>query len=372
MPFPWGALAGLAGSFILGNQQKKSNQASIDAMSAIANRPQRTALGSYFNPGGMSGLSPVIQQGRSDVLAGFPNYKSFLQGSTNDFLRNAGDIRNYFVGGSGNPYGSFSADPTTIFGLRPQTPAMPARNDFMSEPAVRVSPHDWWGYSKRDVAPTFDEGGYNTAMANYNDAIAAQQAYDQRVSQYNLERPTDDPQYQVGNVGNSEFVQAALSPFREAQAQQYDFLQRDLGRRGISGSSLANNQLGNLQSIFAEKMGRVKADATQAALSQALGIDQSALNASTGLVNNLGNLDIAQLNTMGQWAQEQLGLLGLSQAQIGAMMQPFSMAMQNNNQYYSTLARGAMAAGDALGQSGWNPFAPEIGSNTPKTGWYGD
>ena len=260
----WGALIGAAVSLYGANKAKKSNQASIDAMSNIASRPQYTALGSAFNPGGTSRLAPSIQQGRAGLIGQMPGYKSALQGGYDVFSQNVGESRNQLIG------------------------------------------------------------------------------------------------------NESQFMQSALNPIRQAGASQFGALTKDLGRRGITGSSFANNQIGNFQA----QQGRTLSDATaqiqQQQIAQRLGIDESLLNASTGLINNFGQLDQQTQAIYAQQAAEQLNLLGLSQQQTAAMMQPLGLQMQNNQQFYDTLGRTAMGAGGMLAQSGnsWNPFASGYQANS--------
>lgn len=381
----WGALIGLAGSYLMGNQQKKANQASINAMSDIANRPQKTQLGSFFNPSGTSGLAPMIGQGRADIFAGFPGYKSTLQGATNTFLRNLGGIRNELTGGGpigGGGYNPIQMDPTAMFGSRPTVGAMPVMQNYLSGGDPMYA-HDisrqglgGWGYKPKPSGYTpqeFDAGGFGNAMSQYQAQVDAQRQYDQNVANYNAQiaqgAPTGAPGTPTGSSDglNSDFMQAALNPLKEAAAQQYDFLQRDMGRRGLSGSSLANNQLTNLSQISGRQISDATANIRQKQLAQLMGIDEAALNASTGLINNLGNLDKLQLNELAGMADEELRMLGLSGAQTNALMAPFQMAMQSNNQYYGQLASGMMGAGSALGGGG--TFFPST-ENAMQNGTY--
>ena len=355
------ALATVAGSYLMGQQQKKSNQASIDAMSAIANRPQQTALGSYFNPGGMSGLSPYIQDNRAQLLSQMPGYKSTLAGGYNTYLGGLGGVYKELTGT--NPFRSSFYNPVNTMGPRPADMTMPSKDQFTtrSQPA---NPLDYFRYGGGMASGSvFDQAGYDRGMGSYNSnmqsqsmydqAQAAQQAqFDEQVAQLGQGAPTTGP------TQESQFMTAALRPLYEGRAQETDRLTRDFGRRGIGGSSLANNQLGNVSSIYDRQLADTTANVRQQQLAQQLGIHEAALNAGTGLINNFASLDHSTQQVLSQQAAEQLNLLGLSQAQVSAMMQPLGLSMQNNNAFYDQMGKGMMAAGGMFGSG--NPFT---GSN---------
>lgn len=151
-------------------------------------------------------------------------------------------------------------------------------------------------------------------------------------------------------------MQAALNPIRQARADEYGRLSRDLGRRGVTGSSFANTAFGNLESQFGRTLSDATATVRQQQLQQQLGINDAAYGAATNYVNNLSTLDAATQQQLAQMAQQELGILGLSQAQIGPMISAAGLGLQNNNNYWDQIGRGLMGVGGALSKSDWNPF----------------
>lgn len=80
------------------NKSAKAQQSAIDQQTALANRPQRTALGSYFNPGGTSGMAPGLQSMQTGILDNLPGYKSTLGSSFGTYQDGLAGARSEFVG----------------------------------------------------------------------------------------------------------------------------------------------------------------------------------------------------------------------------------------------------------------------------------
>lgn len=371
----WPAIIGAAVGLYSANQQKKSNQASINAMQDIANRPQQTALGSFFNPGGMSGLAPFIQGGRTGVLGQLPGYRSQLTSATNSYLGSLGKEYQTLTGQSSNPFlNMMSFNPSSYgapSGPRPAVMAAPNQGDFFqyTQPKLKYQMSGWGHVGKPTIemgGRAFDQDAFSQAMNQYQ--MQQQQAgqWDQQnaMAQQQAEaaRAAAEQQFSGPATGGLQqsALEAALNPLREKSAQEFARQQRDMGRRGIAGSSLANNQLANTQSIFGRQLTDATAQVQQQQLAQRLGINEAALNASTSLINNLSNINSQELGVLTQMADEELRQLGLQGQNVSALMQPLGLAMQNNNQYWDQMGRLAMGVGGSL--SG-NPFAG--GSTNP-------
>ena len=251
----WPAI--IAGAAVVGSAllSRNSNKASINAMNQLANRPQKTALGSFFNPGGKSGFAPFLQNQQTGILDNLPGYKSSLTEGFGNFQNRLQETRSELVG------------------------------------------------------------------------------------------------------NESQFMQSGLNPIRQRQASAEGALTRDLGRRGIEGSSFANTARGNQQATFGREISDATSRIRNQQLAQRLGIDEAALNASTGLVNNLASLDREQMANVSQIIGQEFKLFGLDQGTISNLLQNAGLNLQNQQSFYNQLGRGAMGIGSMLQNSSSAPAA---------------
>jgi hypothetical protein len=251
----------------LGSRQSRKSQAGLAQQGmALANRPQRTGLGSAFNPGGTSYLAPAIQDPRAQILADMPGYKSALQAQYGLFGDRLGATRGEFIG------------------------------------------------------------------------------------------------------NESPFMQAALSPLQRQGELAIGGLERSAARRGLAGSSLANMDITNARREFGQAMADTTARVRDMQLARRLGIDEAALNAGIGEVQNFAALDQQTQQMLAQQATEQLNLLGLTQDQVGNMLQPLQWQMQANQNYATNLGNLAFGTGTALGQVPWGSIGGGGGSSNQPGG----
>lgn len=228
------------------NKSAKAQQNAINAQTELANRPQRTALGSYFNPGGTSGLAPDLQGMQLDTLKGLPGYKSTLT----------------------NSFGTFN-----------------------------------------------------------NNLASAKSEY-------------------MGN--ESPFMNSVLNPIREQQATAQGQLTSNLNRRGVTGSSIANNQMSNQQALFGRQLSDATSQTRQAQISQRLGIDEATSNAATNYVSNMAGIDQQTQAQLAQVFAQEMQQLGLNQQAIQNMLATTGMTLQNNQVKQESYGRAMMAGGGIM------------------------
>ena len=261
----WPAIIAAAGTIGAALLNRNSNKASISAMEALANRPSKTKLGSFYNPTGESGFAPFLQNQQTGILDNLPGYKSSLTQGFGNFQNRLQDTRSELVG------------------------------------------------------------------------------------------------------NESQFMQSGLNPIRQRQASAEGALTRDLSRRGIEGSSFANTARGNQQATFGRELSDATAQIRNQQLAQRLGIDEAALNASTGLVNNLASLDRAQMANVSQIIGQEFKLFGLNQGTIDNLLQVGGLNLQNQQNFYNQLGRGAMGIGSMFENSSSAPLKTTSAPAAPAT-----
>jgi len=162
-------------------------------------------------------------------------------------------------------------------------------------------------------------------------------------------------------IGNeSRLMEASLNPIREQRDADIGRLTADMGRRGIMGSSIANNQIGNANRLYSRAISDRAAQTTQAQLSQRLGIDEQRLNAATNYVNNLSTLDRGTQAGLAQMAAQELQMLGLNNSSINNLLNVAGLNMQQITGSHDAYGRALMASGNILSpQSPWtSPYNP--------------
>lgn len=119
----------------------------------------------------------------------------------------------------------------------------------------------------------------------------------------------------------SAYRQAILDPLREQYATRRGELQRNIGMRGMAGSSFGDQAMTSFDTSSMRNLGNAAAEAEMRDLMALQGIDQSRLSARQGFAQQ--QADVANANM----AQELAGL-GLSQQQIAQYMQNYENAQR--------------------------------------------
>jgi hypothetical protein len=116
---------------------------------------------------------------------------------------------------------------------------------------------------------------------------------------------------------------AFLDPILQNLALQRGQLSRGLTNRGLGGSSFMANALGNFESAAAPGVAQARQQgllARQDILEQMGNMDTQGISTASQGVAQLQNLDNLYANVSGQNLQQELAALGLSQADIGAIL----------------------------------------------------
>lgn len=116
---------------------------------------------------------------------------------------------------------------------------------------------------------------------------------------------------------------AFMDPILQNLALQRGRLERGLTERGLGGSSFYSQALGNFESAAAPGIAQARQQGVQARqniLSDIGDTDVQSLNAAGQGVSQLQNLDNLYASVAGQNLQQELSSLGLSQADIGAIL----------------------------------------------------
>lgn len=137
-----------------------------------------------------------------------------------------------------------------------------------------------------------------------------------------------------------------VNPLMQRLAMRRGELSTSLGSRDLGGSSFYSQGLGNLESAAAPGIAAARSQglAGQAALTgQIADLDQQILAARSSGTAKLQNLDNLYASIAGQNLQQELAALGLSQADIGAIIgasQQAGQFAQNQNQMFGNLLYG--------------------------------
>lgn len=175
-------------------------------------------------------------------------------------------------------------------------------------------------------------------------------------------------QGQLGGIygqlqGNQNaLVTAAQAPILQQQASQSGALQSDLGLRGLSGSSFGNQALTNLNTDYSTAAGNAGVNALQTSLGAQAGIAGQQFGASQAL--NQGNLQIdqQQQGVAGQDLAQELSALGLSQADVGSILQSGALAQQAQLGYANNVGRSVGSLGQLA--TGLSPYTKYLNSNS--------
>jgi hypothetical protein len=166
---------------------------------------------------------------------------------------------------------------------------------------------------------------------------------------------------QLGSNANP-FLQAQTAPLMQAQAQASGNLTRDQGMRGISGSSFGDQALTNLNTDYGRAIGNAGALATQ----QTIGAQEGLAGQMFGAA---GTNVAAQQGLQGQYASvanqnlaQELSALGLSQADIGSILQGGQLGASAQAGYGQAIGQGLGSMGQLM--YGLSPYYRNLGSST--------
>lgn len=167
----------------------------------------------------------------------------------------------------------------------------------------------------------------------------------------NLGQAYGQYQDQLGGIygqlqGNQNaLVTAAQAPLMQQQAMQSGALQKDLGLRGLSGSSFGGQALTNLNTDYATAIGNTGANALNASLQAQAGIAGQQFGASQAFNQGGLQLDQAQQGVAGQDLAQELSALGLTQADIGSILGSGALAQQAQLGYANNIGRSVGSLG---------------------------
>lgn len=170
-------------------------------------------------------------------------------------------------------------------------------------------------------------------------------------------------------------VKAAQDPLRQSQAQQAGALQMDLGQRGLSGSSFGNAALTNLNTDYGTAIGNSGANALQSSLGAQLGVAGQQFGAAQSANQGGLVLDQQQQGVAGQNLAQELSALGLTQADIGSILNAGALGASATNAYAQNIGRGVGSLGQlATGLSRYYRPNQSLGdpNNQVSSGWTSD
>jgi hypothetical protein len=145
---------------------------------------------------------------------------------------------------------------------------------------------------------------------------------------------------------------AFLDPILQRLALGRGQLQRSLSDRGLGGSSFAGSALGNFESAAAPGIAQARQQgilARQGILGDLANTDIQGLSTAGQGVAQLQNLDNLYANVAGQNLAQELAALGLSQADIGAILGAGNQIGQAGQLQAGAIGRGLDVFGRALG-----------------------
>ena len=245
-----------------GNPNKGADEQAALAREAAAEarKPRRTQYGSYVGP--LSGFAPQQSQQPQQQLGGI-----------------GGMMQQFFTpqnGGGGVPDERFTFIDPSIRSMREQSLAnIPTYQNVLA-------------------------GQYGTTMAGLGQS-----------------RSRLEDLY--GQTNDNAFMDPLLQRLALARGE----LTRGLVNRGLGGSSFQGAALGNFESAAAPGIAEARQQgisARQGLLGQIGQFDSEALGATAQTAAQLQNLDNLYASVAGQNLQQELAALGLSQADIGAIL----------------------------------------------------
>jgi len=169
------------------------------------------------------------------------------------------------------------------------------------------------------------------------------------------------------NTNNGALIQARVNPVLRNFASLRGSTQQNLGDRGLSGSSFADQSMRNIETDASTAEGDARAIATQESLagragalsgisqtlSAQLGIDESTLNATFQKASMQAGLNNENYQVAATRLQQELASLGLSSQQIQQSINAWAQNQQNNLSGY-------------LGQTGRIGTIGKIAGDVPK------
>lgn len=149
------------------------------------------------------------------------------------------------------------------------------------------------------------------------------------------------------------FIQARVNPLLARAAEGRGQLSRSLTRRGLGGSSLYSSGLGNYDAAVGREIGDQRALATAEALAARTGLDTQIFNSALSTLQAFQSMDAQEQQIASQNLMQELQALGMTEADIGAMLQASGINMQQAQLKNEAIGRGLDSVGRILGEVKW-------------------
>ena len=149
----------------------------------------------------------------------------------------------------------------------------------------------------------------------------------------------------------SAYIESKLNPMRQEYAQREGALQRNIGLRGLTGSSFGQQSLDSFSTEKNRGLGDARAQAEFENLSALTGIDAQMAQTMFGKVGQQMQLNGMDLDTAKARLAGELQALGVGQAQINTMVNAFESQQNRAFQERKAIADSIMQ-GFSMGGGG--------------------
>lgn len=123
------------------------------------------------------------------------------------------------------------------------------------------------------------------------------------------------------------FIQSRVNPILQRFGRLRDTTQQNLGQRGLSGSSFADQSMRNIETDASREEGDARAQANMEIIAAQSGLDSNVLSAAMQRATLQAGLNNENYQVAAARLQEELAGLGLSQAQIQQAMGQFNQGV---------------------------------------------
>lgn len=128
------------------------------------------------------------------------------------------------------------------------------------------------------------------------------------------------------------FIQSRVNPILQRFGRLRDTTQQNLGQRGLSGSSFADQSMRNIETDASREEGDARVKANMEIISAQAGLDKDMLGSVFQKASLQAGLNNENYQVAAARLQQELASLGLDAGQIGQLMQ----AWQQNQSNYLT------------------------------------
>lgn len=162
-----------------------------------------------------------------------------------------------------------------------------------------------------------------------------------------------------GNTG--AFIQSRVNPVLQNFESLRGRTRENIGLRGLSGSSFADQSMRNIETDASRAEGDARSQATMETISAQSGLDSNALQAVMQKATLQAGLNNENFQVASQRLQQELASLGLGSQQIQQFMSAWAQDQQNNLTGYSAQTQrisslfggqGAFGSSGAFGSRG--------------------